>query len=109
MTTLINLTRAEFRKIATSLGYLIALAISISLALISVIVDAAVAGRQGQPVLGTTASIDQMLKFGSVSCVAMLVIGIVAAGGEYRHNTIVTASLISPRRGHLVIAKAIAI
>lgn len=109
MITLIRLTRAEFRKLATSLGYLIALAISIGLAVISVVVDVAVAGRQGQPVLGTTASVDQMLKLGSVTCVAMLIVGIVAAGGEFRHKTIVPAALISPRRGCLVLAKAIAI
>jgi hypothetical protein len=109
MTTLVNLTRAEFRKIATSLGYLIALGVSVGLAVISVVIDAAVAGQPGQPVLGTTAGVDQMLKFGSVSCVAMLVIGIIAAGGEYRHNTIVPTALIAPRRGLLVLAKAIAI
>jgi len=42
---------------------------------ISVVIDAAVAGKNGTAPLGTTASTDQMLKLGAVCCVAMLVLG----------------------------------
>lgn len=109
MTTIVRLTRAEFRKLATTWSFPITLGISVGLAVVSVAVDALAAGKQGQPAVGTTASTDQMLKLGSVCCVAMLVLGIITAGGEYRHKTIIPAVLIAPRRGGLVIAKAIAI
>src|SRR3984957_12667069 len=46
---------------------------------------------------------------GSVCCVAMLVLGIIGSGSEYRHKTIIPAMLIAPRRGALVAAKVIGI
>ena len=41
-----------------------------------------VAGKNGAARLGTDASVNQMLKFGSVTCVAMLILGILASGGS---------------------------
>ena len=109
MTAIVRLTRAELRKLATTHAYLITLALAIALAVISVAVDAFSAGKNGQPPLGTAASTYQMLKFGSVCCVAMLVLGIIASGGEYRYRTIIPAMLIAPRRGSLIAAKTIAL
>ena len=108
MTAIARLTRAELRKLATTRTFLITLALSAGLAVISVVVDAWGAGKNGTPPLGTTASTDQMLKFGAVTSVAMLVLGIIASGGEYRHKTIIPAMLITPRRGALIAAKATA-
>lgn len=109
MTAIARLTRAELRKLVTTPGYLITLAVGIGLDVIAVVVDAAVAGKNGKPPLASTATIEQMLKLGVVSCVAMLVLGIVAAGGEYRHRTIIPATLVTPRRGAQVAAKAAAL
>jgi ABC-2 type transport system permease protein len=109
MTTITRLTRAEMRKLIVARTYLIGLALSVGLAIVSVAVDAAAAGKNGTAALGTTVSTDQMLKLGSVCCVAMLVLGIIASGGEYRHKTIIPAMLVAPRRGGLIIAKVIGI
>jgi ABC-2 type transport system permease protein len=105
MTAIVNLTRAELRKLVASRTFLIGLALSVGLAVISVAVDAATAGKNGAAALGTAASTNQMLKLGSVCCVAMLVLGILGSGSEYRHKTIIPAMLVAPRRGALVAAK----
>ena len=109
MTTLVRLTRAELRKLVASRTFGIGLALSVGVSVASVAVDTAVAGQNGTAALGSTASTNQMLKFGSVCCVAMLVLGIIASGSEYRHKTIIPAMLIAPRRGALVAAKVIGI
>lgn len=109
MTTIVNLTRAELRNLVASRTFLIGLALSVGLAVISVAVDAATAGKSGTPALGTAASTNQMLKLGSVCSVAMLVLGIIGSGSEYRHKTIIPAMLVAPRRGALVAAKVIGI
>ena len=109
MTAIVNLTRAELRKLVASRTYLAGLALSVGLAVISVAVAAAVAGKNGTPALGTTASTNQMLKLGSVCCVAMLVLGIIGSGSEYRHKTIIPATLVAPRRATAVIAKVVGI
>jgi ABC-2 type transport system permease protein len=109
MTTIVRLTRAELRKLVMSRTFLIALAASVGLSVISVAVNAFAAGKNGLPALGTMAMTDKMLKLGVICCVAMLVLGIIASGGEYRHKTIVPAVLVAPRRSGLIIAKVIGI
>jgi ABC-type transport system involved in multi-copper enzyme maturation permease subunit len=109
MTAITRLARAELRKLATTRAVLITLALSAGLAVTSVIATASAAGHIGAPALSTTAGADALLKLGIISCVAMLVLGIIAAGGEYRHKTIIPAMLVTPRRGALVTAKVIAV
>jgi ABC-2 type transport system permease protein len=109
MTAIARLTRAELRKLTTIRTFLLGPALSGGLAVISVIADAASAGKHGRPALGTTAGTDQMLKLGAICCVAMLVLGIIATGSEYRYKTIIPAMLVAPRRGTLVAAKVVGI
>ena len=109
MTTIVRLTRAELRKLVATRTFLIALALSVGISVISVAVDAWTAGKNHAPALGTAASTNQMLKLGSVCCVATLALGIIGSGSEYRHKTIIPAVLVALRRGALVIAKVIGI
>jgi ABC-2 type transport system permease protein len=71
----------------------------------SVLIDAAVAGRPGQHALGSTADTYQMLKIGVVAVVVMLILGILAAGGEFRHRTIVPSLLATPQRARVFAVK----
>lgn len=77
--TLLNagrLVRAEFMKLFTTKALPVSAAISVVLAVGSVLIDAMVAGKNGAPALGTAASVYQMLKFGAITCVVMLILGI---------------------------------
>jgi ABC-2 type transport system permease protein len=109
MTSTVRCIRAELRKLFTARTFPGALALAVGLALVSVVVDVAVAGKNGAAPLGSVANIHQILKMGSVTCVAMLVVGIVSSGGEYHHHTIVPSVLASPRRASIVVAKAVAV
>ena len=109
MTAIVHLTLAELRKLVASRTYLIGLALSVGLAVISVAVDAAVAHKSGYAALGTAYTTNKMLKLGSVCCVATLVLGIIGSGSEYKNKTIIPAVLAAPRRGMLVAAKVIGI
>jgi ABC-2 type transport system permease protein len=100
-----RLSRAEVRKLFTTKAVPVTLAIAIVLAVGSVIIDALVAGRQGAAPLGTDASTNQMLKFGAVPCVVMLILGILAAGSEFRHRTIVPVLLATPHRARVFAVK----
>ena len=109
MTAIALATRAELRKLATTPAFVITLAVTVALSVISVVANAYNAGKNGTAPLGTDAATYQMLKLGVVCFLAMLVLGIIAAGGEYRYRTIIPAMLITPRRSALVAAKALAI
>ena len=56
MTAIARLTRAEVRKLATTRAFLITVAIAVGLAVIVVVVDAAEAGKNNAPALGTATS-----------------------------------------------------
>ena len=109
MTTIARLARAEARKLFTTRALPISFAAAIALTLVSVVLQAATAGRQGTPPLGTDASTYQLLKIGAVPCLVMLIMGILAAGGEFRHRTIVPVLLATPRRGRVFAVKVLVI
>ena len=100
-----RLVRAEVRKLFTTRALPVSAAIAGVLAVASVLIDAAVAGKSGMPRLGSTAETYQMLKVGAVGSVVMLIIGILAAGGEFRHRTIVPVLLATPNRARVFAVK----
>ncbi|HEY1004955.1 MAG TPA: ABC transporter permease [Streptosporangiaceae bacterium] len=100
-----RLARAELRKLFTTRALPVSFAIAIVLAIGSVIIDAMVAGKNGSPRLGTDAAVYQMLKFGAITCVVMLILGILAAGSEFRHRTIVPVLLATPQRARVFAVK----
>jgi len=100
-----RLARAEVRKLFTTRAVPVSIAIAAVLAVASVLIDAVVAGKSGADALGSTAETYKMLKLGGLSAVVMLIVGILAAGGEFRHRTIVPALLATPHRTRLFVVK----
>ena len=105
MNGVIRLARAELRKLFTTRALPVSFASAIVLAIGSVIIDAMVAGKNGSPRLGTDAGVYQMLKFGAITCVVMLILGILASGSEFRHRTIVPVLLATPHRTRIFAVK----
>ena len=101
----LRLVRAELRKLVTTRALPVSFAIAIVLAIGSVIIVAMVAGQHGAAPLGTEADVYQMLKFGAVTCVVMLILGILAAGSEFRHRTIIPVLLATPPRSRVFAVK----
>jgi len=105
MNAIVRLARAEVRKLFTTRAVPVTVAIAAVVAVGSVLIDAAVAGHPGQHAMGSIAETYQMLKFGPVVVMAMLILGILAAGGEFRHRTIIPALLTTPQRARLFAVK----
>jgi len=105
----IRLGRAEVRKLFTTKALPVSFAVAIVLAIGSVLIDAIVAGKSGTPRLGTAADVYQMLKFAAITCVVMLIVGILAAGGEFRHRTIIPTVLATPRRAMVFAVKVVVV
>jgi hypothetical protein len=102
-----RLARAEARKLFTTRSIPAIFAAAIALTLVSVLLQAAVAGQQGTPRLGTDDGTYRLLKFGVVPVLVMLVTGILAAGGEFRHRTIIPVLLATPRRSRVFAVKVL--
>ena len=105
MNGILRLARAELRKLFTTKALPVSFAIAVVLAIGSVIIDATVAGQNGAARLGTDANVYQMLKFGAITCVVMLILGILAAGSEFRHRTIIPVLLATPHRARIFAVK----
>jgi ABC-2 type transport system permease protein len=106
---MVRLIRTELLKLRTTRTVYWMLLGMLGFATLSVAGIIASTGRvEGTYELGTPEGLRTVINASSVGWVFVLVLGILAVTGEYRHGTITQTFLVTPDRGAVVIAKLIA-
>jgi ABC-2 type transport system permease protein len=104
-----NLIHAELLKLRTTrmiYGLAFAALVFAPISVISAITSAGKSG--GAPSLTTGEGIRNVMSAGSSGAIVVLVIGILIMAGEFRHSTVTSTFLVSPKRGRVVGAKIVA-
>jgi ABC-type transport system involved in multi-copper enzyme maturation permease subunit len=104
-----KLIHAELMKLRTTrmiYGLALAALALVPLSVVGAIVSAGKPG--GGPALGTGEGIRGVMSAGSTGVLTALIIGILIMAGEFRHGTMTSTFLVSPKRGRVVGAKIVA-
>lgn len=106
---MIRLIQAEFAKLFSTKLWLWMLLGAFGLAALGVSLTIGFDGQQGNPAptLSTPEGQRNLFSAGGASNVWVLILGIIAVTGEFRHQTVTPTFLATPRRGRVVIAKLI--
>jgi len=89
------------RMLAVCVGFVVLWAAALP------IFSGAVAGHRGEPALGPSSLADFLRAPAQLTGGAVLLIGLLAAAGEFHHRTIFSARLGEPRTGRLLAAKLV--
>lgn len=100
---------SEVRKLRATRSFGFAVLASLALTTLIAVGTVLLAGKQSNGPL-TPETLDEAIRApGKILGFAMLVIGVLSAAGEYRHQTVVPTLLAEPRRPRVVAAKALAV
>jgi ABC-2 type transport system permease protein len=100
-----RLVRAELTKLRTTRTAPIMLAAMVAFAVVTVIFNVTVAGSQDNPPLDDDSLLMLIASPSRLVSGAVLLVGILSMAGEFRHQTITSAFLVTPNRGRVVAAK----
>lgn len=104
-----SLIAAELLKLRTTRMLTVCLGVVVAYAAALPIFAGAVAGHRGEPALTPSTLADFLRAPAQLTGGAMLLVGLLAAAGEFRHRTIFSARLEEPRTTRLLAAKLIAL
>ena len=102
------LIRAEVLKLRTARSTLVLIGVIAVLGLLLAARVLQAAGRAGGPVRGTAEAWTQVLGAALTPTLLVVLVGGLAFTGELRHGSLTPTFLVTPRRGHVVVAKALA-
>lgn len=103
-----DLLRSEWLKV-TSTRMVLGLTITaLAFTALNVIVLVAVSGQPGAPTLDEESAVRSIFATAGSASVIALILGVLGMTTEYRHMTITSTFLASPRRGRVVTAKMLA-
>ena len=104
---MLTLLRTELLKLTTTRWPWILVALTLGATAVQALQPVYKSGRDGDPTLGTAvAELAVLGALGRGALVALL-LGVLMVTSEFRHNTVTASLLQSPRRGHVVTAKAL--
>jgi ABC-2 type transport system permease protein len=101
------LIAAEMLKLRTTRTLAVCLGVVVAYAAALPIFGGAVAGHRGEPALTPSSLADFLRAPAQLTGGAVVLIGLLAAAGEFRHRTIFSARLEEPRATRLLAAKVI--
>src|SRR5262245_13213937 len=106
---MIRLVQGEVRKLFTTLLWLWMLLGSFALTAIFMSVTLGLDGAEGNPNPPLATDVGQRNLFGiaGAASVFVLILGIIAITGEFRHQTVTPTFLNTPHRGRVVISKLV--
>jgi len=100
---------AELRKLRATRTTAAAALVVAGLSGVIAVANVVLAGKEQNPPLDADTFQHIVRAPTAIVGFAMLVVGVLASAGEYRHNTIVPSLLAQPRRARLAVAKVLAV
>ncbi len=97
--------RSEVRKLRSSRSSMLLLTAGLVYAILNGVATAQLAGLDASAPLGSASNLANIVRGGGVGPWVMLLVAILGVTSEYRHDTIVITSLMTPRRGIVAAAK----
>ncbi|HEU4399638.1 MAG TPA: hypothetical protein VFU54_17595 [Actinomycetota bacterium] len=105
MTRLVRAELLKLRTVRTTAG-IFALTVATSALIITAVM--LIAGRPGQPAIGSDALPELVLVAKGPLTILALILGVLGMTGEFRHGTATPTFLVTPNRGRVVAAKVLA-